>query len=528
VSLLDFDALTAERPDGTHLIDRIAARVADGSMPPIGMPRIPNADAEMLASWASCGELEAPPRTGLRSNRPPLVASEEAPAGLEMHEFRAMAHPIGPEVRDQYHCLSFEAELDAPRLVRRIEMALDDERVVHHLVLLRDVERRAPLGEFDCYDGSGMPSGSEYLFAWAPGQDSLEFPEGGLRVEPGERFLVQIHYNNGASLADVRDSSGVRLYMGPLGGPEYGMIAIGPTVFRLEPRARSEVRSRCTMAERTTLFAGMPHMHALGVSFSQDIVRANGARESLVDLDGWDFGTQLFYSLPVTLEAGDVVRTTCTFQNDRSEIALSGPDTSDEMCLDFIYVTPPPDNRYCDEGDEDQPTDVRYVTGECLPDDAPRTAPLVRGTWMRAAEQPPLAATDSIPEGRWELETVTFYVNNTMTPLGNIDLDRTYVLSRGQAITGRGELIYDVTSDNVVMSEDGVRYGTSRVSSFRATLPDAEGAVTVQCTRNPGPIVYELGAMDDRLTVGFETGSVVPGVTLWPRFVFRRVSSEDS
>jgi hypothetical protein len=32
----------------------------------------------------------------------------------------------------------------------------------------------------------------------------------------------------------------------------------------------------------------------------------------------------------------------------------SGEDTTDEMCFDFAYITPPPTQRYCDEGDEER------------------------------------------------------------------------------------------------------------------------------------------------------------------------------
>src|SRR5688572_15153676 len=40
VTLLDGPSLLARRADGTRLVDRIASRLIDGSMPPVGMPRL--------------------------------------------------------------------------------------------------------------------------------------------------------------------------------------------------------------------------------------------------------------------------------------------------------------------------------------------------------------------------------------------------------------------------------------------------------------------------------------------------------
>ena len=520
-TLLDPEALLETHTGGERIVDRMGEVLAEGVMPPVGMPRLPEADADAIAAWASCGTIDVEPSTGLVSSATPFLAPEDPPAGLEALEFRADEYVVGPDVRDDYRCFVFDANIPEDRFVRRFEMIFDETRVLHHVVLLRDPERNTEPGSFDCYDGGGMPPGSQYLYAWAPGQSALEFPEGGLRISPGERFIVQTHYNNGRSIPDVADSSGVRLYLGPTEGPEYGMVAMGPTDFFLPPRMRTEVSSRCTIREPTTLIAGMPHMHLLGSEFSQRIIPAEGTRSTLVELSGWSFETQLFYALPAQLMPGDVIETTCTFQNPGADTVTSGEDTADEMCFDFLYASPPPAERYCDEGPEDQPTDVAYLPGACLPAGSASDTTLARGVWTLASAPPVLAAA-SVPDGRWLLESMDFYITAIGTPIGQIDLAATYVLGRGQVVTAGGTLTYDVAQDSVVVSEAGVRFGGPGHSSFALAFDDtvtpASGALT--CPAG-GDVSFDWGLEGDVLTIGFES-SDVPSQTLWPRFHFRR------
>ena len=523
-TLLDEATLYAPRADGSRLVDRIADRIVDGSMPPVGMPRMPDADAQALVAWGSCGAQSAPPATGLRASAPVFLSPTRGPEGLSTLDLGATEHPIGPDVRDAYRCFVFEPSIAEDRFIRRFEMIFDETRVLHHLVLLRDVEKNAPLGEFDCLDGAGMPAGSEYLYAWAPGTGAFQFPEGGLRVRPGDRFLVQIHYNNGAAIPDVRDSSGVRLFLDAPVGTEYGMLAVGSLEFEVPARGTSTTTSRCTFATETRVLAGMPHMHEIGSSFLEETQRAGAMRrEPLIRLDGWSFETQLFYGLPVTLAPGDSLVTSCTFENPGPEPVHTGPRTSDEMCFNFMYVTPPPATRYCDEGDAAQPTDVRYVPGACAPSGVPTDVPLVRGGWSVASAPPTLSAAP-VPDGRWALEGITFFVSTDVTPVGQIDLTNTYVLGRGQIVTTAGRIAVDADTMTVLRSTEGATFGGPREITFAGPFDAAStpAVVALDCPASGGNNTFDWGLDGDRLTIGF-TSMMVPGATLWPRYTFVRV-----
>jgi hypothetical protein len=322
----------------------------------------------------------------------------------------------------------------------------------------------------------------------------------------------------------VQDSSGVRLLHGPAVGTEYGMMAIGPTDFAIPPRMRRTTASRCTVREESTLFVGMPHMHLLGTDFHQSVAREGGTVDPIIQLGGWSFETQLFYDFGVALHPGDVITTRCTFENTTSETVGSGEDTTDEMCFDFAYITPPPSDRYCDEGDEDNPTDVAYRPSACLPAGTSTDVPLVRGRWIEATTPPALPAAGPVADGRWVLEGADAWVSGVMTPIGNIDTEATYSLSRGQVVVEDGVLTYDVWQDSVVKSESGIRFGGPAHYDFAVRF-DASASplrAPLACPADAtGALDLVWGVEGDLLTVEFQTDSV-PGQTLWSRFVFRR------
>ncbi|MFO0608231.1 MAG: hypothetical protein U0324_34010 [Polyangiales bacterium] len=438
-TLLDYDALL--RPvSGRRPVDRIAARLGEGTMPPPSAPTVDDDARRAIVGWASCGAQTVTPGGGVRASAPVFRSPAQAPAGLEHFDLTARNQAVGPDVTDLYQCFVFDAPVTADRFIRRFELLLDEARVVHHIVLLRDPDRSGPASDFQC---TSMPQSSEYLYAWAPGQSAFEFPDGGLRVRPGQRFILQLHYNNSGRVADVTDSSGVRVYHGAPQGTEYGMVAYGPVGFQIPARSTGSAQSGCTVHAASRLLAGMPHMHGIGTGFTQEIVRAGGAREPLVTLTNWRFETQLFYDLAKTLNPGDRITTRCDYNNTGSTAVRSGSGTRDEMCFNFAYVSPPPPARYCDEGTSD-PNTVTYAPGTCARPNAPADLPLIDGS-LRVGEAP-AATGGALPAGRWVLSGHALLLNSLNAGIGEIDLTRSSLRSRGQAWTEGGRFTADVLS----------------------------------------------------------------------------------
>ena len=237
--------------------------------------------------------------------------------------------------------------IESSKLIKRIEVDLDDTRVLHHIVLYRDTNLRHE-GSFRC---AGTPSDSDFLYAWAPGQDAIQFESGGLLTQPGERFIIQIHYNNAAGITDIVDRSGIRIHYGEQDGTEYGMFVPGPNIgILVSPNSEHTVTGVCRISEEITLLAGMPHMHEAGTDFRSDVIRADGTHINLIELTGWSFEAQLFYEMPITLYPGDELLTTCSYKNpDSDRTIFFGDGTEDEMCFNFVYATPARGQRFCND-----------------------------------------------------------------------------------------------------------------------------------------------------------------------------------
>ena len=512
-----FPLTTYEELTRGNRAEQIVHQLESSTMPPGALPHPPSDVVEELLSWASCGKTSAPVNEGLVVSAPPYLSPEQAPPGLEQFALTADTFPVGATEIDRYRCFVFEMPSAPDRFVRRFEPFIDQAVVVHHMVLLRDRDGTAPSSDYDCL--GSMPAGSEYLYTWAPGQGAFEFPTGGLRVASGERLVLQIHYNNALGVEGLTDSSGVQLYLDAPEGPEYGQVAMGPIDFVLPPHQTTTLGSRCTIKEPMSVLAGMPHMHTLGETFSQTITRSSGAKERLIELSGWDFATQLYYHLPVELYPGDVVETAASLTNTTGSVVQAGPNTNDEMCFNFLYVTPPIGDRYCDDEEAGKPTDVLYETGECGID-SDGTPPLVTGGWIEGAA--PTLQGGVIPEGSWVLDAVTFYVSNASTPVGEIDLDETFMLGRGRATTSDQMLTLDYAMDVYLKTVDGPVFGGFYPASFSGPYTPAgtEFDWAPDCPAGQPPSHVAFEAAPQRLIVGFTTDDI-PGEVLEQRFEYQ-------
>ena len=515
-SLLDYDTILRTTNVGRR-VDRIAPRLVEGTMPPTGST-IPDDARRAITEWASCGAMTPTPRSSLLSSAPVYRSPDRPLAGAETFDVRADAFSVGSDVTDLYQCFAIDAPVTGPRFIRRMEAIVDQSRVVHHIVLLRDPDRStAGMSRFRC---SGMPASSQYLYAWAPGQNAFEFPEGGMRVTPGQRFILQIHYNNGARLPEMADSSGVRLYHDAPTGTEYGMIAIGPQGFSIPARSTAHAESNCTLRAGSRILATMPHMHYIGTSFTQTIHHADGTTDPLITLTGWRFDAQLNYELNTPMRTGDKIVTRCDYNNLTAAPVRSGSGTRDEMCFGFTYVTPPPSLLYCDEGTIDVDR-VPYMPGSCAPTDAPSDLPLVEA--RIAVGSAPTAAGGALTDGRWTLSGLEMWLSGTNTGLGDLDIAQTHVRARGQAWVRGGRFTTDSVAGLHLVTTTGVVYDRG--------LPVAFSGPFMATTTSPVTVRSDCGISGD-IRLGYSVSGDELSVTtpeqgigslrLVARYIFRR------
>ena len=433
-ALLDYDALVMGEP-GTRLADRMSARIGEGTMPPAGQPLLPHPVFDTVIQWASCGEDHPDYAEGLIASAPVFQAPSTPTEDLPHFDVTADGFPVAKDAIDLYQCFTIEAPLDEERFIRRVEVIQDKSQVLHHAILLQDKDKEQALGTEMCY---GMPSGSNYIYAWAPGTGPIEFPDGGIRLAPGDRLLLQIHYNNGAGIEGLEDTSGIRVFHGPVEGKEYGMFAPGPLSFKLPAGEETTIEGRCTVPQDFDVLTGIPHMHEIGESFQQTIERLDGTLEEVIALSGWSFEMQLFYDTPVQLKAGDTLVTRCTYQNPYDYEVTSGEGTSDEMCFNFLYVSPPPPDRYCDI----PPTKVlEYTPGECAPDIVPDELPVVEGKYIESA--PPALLGGELADGDYALVHYEVFILPPGIPIGELDYEKSFVEAMGMLRLEDGVLQFD-------------------------------------------------------------------------------------
>lgn len=520
-SLLDYDFITrtmgAQRP-----VDRMHARLMDGSMPPAGTPAPTFADAQSIVGWASCGTRTLVDDNRMRATAPLFVAPAQPPAGTTSVELRADNFEI-PQVSDRYQCFEFSNIVAADRFARRFDIILDHPEVLHHVVLFKALGA----SEGSSYECQGSPPDTLYTYTWAPGQDALQFPEGGLRIRPGDRYILQFHYNNSRNLTGIRDRSGVRISVGEPTGTEYGMVAIGPLGFSIPARSEQRVASACTLPVGTRVLASMPHMHEVGTTYEQTLLRG-GARTPIVGITNWRFESQYFYDHPLTIQAGDRIETACTFNNTTSRAVTNGSRTTDEMCFGFTYVTPPPPSEYCNEPlVPPMPLpDVTYTPGTCSPADAPRELPLVRGGVRVGTPAPLMGGT--IPDGRWELSGMEYVLNMTSTPLGNINAMESTLQGRGQVWTSAGRVRADIVGAMGLVLGTATRLDRPLPQiNFNSTYTASSGTMTLttECmtgtaAQTPSSLDYEVRG--DDLVVGLRA-QALGSVSIAPRYTFHRV-----
>lgn len=330
-ALLSYDEIVAGDA-GVRISDKALDELMLGTMPPGG--QIPHEDLDTLVAWFSCGEEHPDSSHGVVASKPVFSTTEAASPNYEVIDITAVGEEVGPTVLDDYRNFYFDNLVTEDKFIRRIEPVIDDSRVIHHITLQYDLDE----------------GGVSYIYAWAPGTGPVELP-GGLRLRPTDRLKVEIHYNNGAGATDVSDSSGMRIYLDDTVGTEYAMLDVTTYSIFVAPHSSFTAVAKCTADQEYTILAGMPHMHETGSEFKQEIVRADGTREELFSLTGWSFEYQPFYQMAATINIGDRLETTCTYQNDTDSPVQVGQGTSDEMCFNFLYVTP------------------ATVAGECREDD---------------------------------------------------------------------------------------------------------------------------------------------------------------
>jgi Copper type II ascorbate-dependent monooxygenase, C-terminal domain/Copper type II ascorbate-dependent monooxygenase, N-terminal domain len=269
---------------------------------------------------------------------------------------------------------------------------------------------------WDCFGGPGLTgdprtatAGGNWLSVWVPGAGDGRFPEGiGNPMGKGSLIVMEVHYNlnNGTG----EDRSKVNISVAPEGKkltPIASQLRIAPVEIRCpdsintpectreytlrENVARagelagrvlpnsllqgcgqtaeqyqkpvgdaSKIVSTCDGRNPTdmTLYSIGGHMHLLAKSIKIELNPGTNSAKTLLYIPKWDFHWQgnYWFKNPVQIKRGDVIRTTCVFDNSvanqpvvagkktNPKYVMWAEATTDEMCLGILMANVKPNS----------------------------------------------------------------------------------------------------------------------------------------------------------------------------------------
>jgi mono/diheme cytochrome c family protein len=357
----------------------IAAAVRTRLMPPwhaerkyrryLWDPSLSKAQIWAITRWAAAGGPKGDAATP-GAPLPPIGG------GLTRADVRLQLPTYTPKrgKQDDYHCFVV-AWPDQSRYVTGFDVTPGVRREVHHMIVFGALPRDAatvdawdaaePGPGYTCYGGPSATGSTDiaarFLAGWAPGGSGADGPEGtGQLVEAGSRLIVQIHYNL-RSIAPRPDHSVVELKVddsvakqaatAPVVNPGW---LISPTSFRIPASSRVThswtgdprpflrfLGSDIDLSQGFMIHSVLLHMHRLGQRGQVAILRASGKREVLLSIKNWQFNWQRDYRLavPVRFNNGDRLSIRCTHRNRTKRNVTWGENSSDEMCIGFVYVS---------------------------------------------------------------------------------------------------------------------------------------------------------------------------------------------
>jgi Copper type II ascorbate-dependent monooxygenase, C-terminal domain len=359
--------------------------IQSGSMPPwmpsaecnqyAGDRRLSDFEKEALLAWLGAG---APPGN-------PSVAAVSTPA----EEFKAdmvvqMPEPYLPTVSpDEYRCFVLPWEQTDDAFITGYDVRAGNRAMVHHVTIaavaaadvpeLTKLEQADAAPGYECFGGFGVRGNS--FGGWSPGARSTSYPtDTGVRVTPGSRIVMQMHYAiNAVSGKGDQSSIGFRLAkkvsrpLGIIAVTNAGWTRNNPRM--LIPAGEPSVEHSASVnfdsvgpRTSTTLEipAGSPmlvhevglHMHTLGKQARIHVIHEDGQTECALAINAWDFDWQGRYRLakPLEIGPGDRFEIKCKWDNSaanqpfsngavRKPIDVSwGEGTLDEMCMGSFVV----------------------------------------------------------------------------------------------------------------------------------------------------------------------------------------------
>ena len=213
----------------------------------------------------------------------------------------------------------------------------------HHTVLTLYQGSSPPDGVVPCDFGT---NGQNMIFGSGVGAPDFTFPSGvGLHLVKGQRLLLNLHMFNTTD-QPLAGTSGT-LFQEATAAEVANvaeLVLAGPTFGLSVPPGVSTQSGPCHISNITSqpiqVFALSQHMHKLGTHMRSVIARGTASFD-LQDV-AYNFEQQSFQLTPspITLMPGDLLTTSCTYNNPTTNTVTFGESTNNEMCFTDLFYYP--------------------------------------------------------------------------------------------------------------------------------------------------------------------------------------------
>ncbi|HVG57795.1 MAG TPA: hypothetical protein VNA24_04525 [Hyalangium sp.] len=308
----------------------------------VGSRRLSATEIAILATWSEKGALEGNP-----ADAPP------PPQGLGTLPWVDATLNTGADYTptsvptDDYRCFMLDPGLTQDRDLIGYDITPGVRNQVHHVILYATTKANAQRKDdsepglgWTCFGGPGTSS-SRMLGGWVPGSGATRFPEGtGIQIKAGEVLVMQIHYNTSQRVSQADRTSAKLQYSAQPVPALASFVELVNGTFAIPPQSTdySATASIVVPNNAVRVYGVLPHMHTLGKSIR---VENRTTGQCFVNIPRWDFHWQQIYFFTEPIRPGTLSKVvlTCTWDNYTDRTVRWGESTTDEMCINYFYVT---------------------------------------------------------------------------------------------------------------------------------------------------------------------------------------------
>lgn len=195
----------------------------------------------------------------------------------------------------------------------------------------------------DCSPASEQLSGdAAYIFGAATPERIFDTPKGvAFHLFPGQKLILEQHVIN-YTAKTVEGGVDLELFFAaPEATIEHhaDILWLANWGFFLPPFSEISDTALCKMPYDVEIIGVMSHFHELGTQFVVEAWTPKGTTQIYED-DDWAHPKFEQYSPPVSLNKGDGIQWTCTWNNTKSKLVMPGKNSTDEMCITFALGYP--------------------------------------------------------------------------------------------------------------------------------------------------------------------------------------------